>query len=85
MLCAARLSATSYVVVISSCLACIKTDVEAHETIQNCGLVHSIDREKLYQLILWQKFIQNRASVPMFILGEMIFQITGCTTTKKLS
>ena len=43
MLCAARLSATSYVVV--SCLAWIKTDVEAHETIQNSGLVHFIDRK----------------------------------------
>ena len=49
--------------------------------IQNCGLVHSIDREKLYQLILQQEFIQNRASDPMFILDETIFQITGCTYT----
>ena len=50
--------------------------------IQNCGLVHSIDREKLYQLILQQEFIQNRESEPMFILDETIFQITGCTTMK---
>ena len=32
--------------------------------------------------MLWQEFVQNRASDPMFILGEMIFQITGCTITK---
>ena len=29
-----------------------------------------------------EEFVQNRASDPMFILGEMIFQITGCTTMK---
>ena len=81
-LCAARLSATSYVVVISSCLACIKTDVEAHEMIQNCELVHSINREKLYQLILWQKFIQSRASVPMFILGEMLSKLLAALQRK---
>ena len=66
-----------------SCLACIKTDVEAHGTLQNCGSVHSIDRKKLYQLILQEEFVQNRASDPMFILGEMIFQITGCTSYNK--
>ena len=32
-------------------LACVKTDVEAHETIWNCGLVYSIDREKPHLLI----------------------------------
>ena len=57
-------------------LICVKTDVETHEKIQNCGLVYSIDREKLHQLILQQEFVQNIASDQMFILGEMVFQIT---------
>ena len=52
-----------------------KTDVEAHETIRNCGLVSYIDREKLDQLMLQQEFIQNIASGQMFISGEMVFQI----------
>ena len=53
-------------------LACIKTEMEAKEMIQNYGLVYSIDTEKL-QLILQQEFIQNIASDQMFILGEMVF------------
>ena len=56
--------------------------METHETIQIYGLVHFIDRGKLHQLILRQEFVQNRVSDPMFILGEMIFQITGYTTMK---
>ena len=51
-----------------------KTDIETHETIQNYGLVYSIDTEKL-QLILQQEFIENIASDYMFISGEMVFQI----------
>ena len=42
-------------------LAC----VEAHKIIWNCGLVYSIDTEKLHQLILWQEYVQNIASDPM--------------------
>ena len=53
-----------------------KIHVEAQETIWNCGLVYSIDREKLHQLILWQEFIKNKAGDQMFISGEMVFQIT---------
>ena len=47
-----------------------KTHVEVHEMIWNCGLVYSIDREKLHQLILWQEFIKNIAVDQMFISGE---------------
>ena len=63
-----------------SCLAYIKTDVEVHETIQNCGLVYSIDSEKLHRLILQEQFVQNIpgtvASDQMFISGEIVFLIT---------
>ena len=45
-------------------------------SIWNYGLMYSIDREKLHQLILWQEFIQNIAIDQMFISGEMVFQIT---------
>ena len=31
-----------------SYLACVKTNMEAHEMIQNCELVYSINREKIY-------------------------------------
>ena len=56
--CAARLSAT----VMVGYLACVKTDVEAHEMIQYCGLAYSIDRESLIgQLlsVLQQTLAQN--------------------------
>ena len=71
--------------VTSSHLACIKPMwIKAHETMWNCELVYSIDREKPYQLILWQEFIQEIASHQVFISGKMVFQITqfGCTTMK---
>ena len=45
VLCAARLHTT----VMVSYLACVKTDMEAHEIIWNCRLLYSIDREKPYQ------------------------------------
>ena len=48
-------------------IACTKTNVEAHKTIQNCGLVYSMDREKLHQLILRQDFVQHIPSDQMFI------------------
>ena len=51
--------------------------------IQNCGLVYSIDREKLHQLILWQEFVQNIASDQMFISGEMVFQTTLAALQRK--
>ena len=69
--------------VVVSCLACIKPDVQARKMIWNCGLVYSIDREKLHQLILWQEFVQNIASDQMFILGEMVFQITLAALQQK--
>ena len=50
--------------------------LEAHETIWNCGLVYYIDREKLYQPILWQEFIENIASDQILISGKKLFQIT---------
>ena len=43
VLCAARLSAA----IMVSYLACVKTDVEVHEKIRNCGLFYSIDRKSL--------------------------------------
>ena len=48
-------------------IACTKTDMEAHKTIWNCGLVYSMDTEKLYQLILGQEFVQHIPSDQMFI------------------
>ena len=44
----------------------------------------SIDREKLHQLIiiLLQEFVENTASDLVLLSGEMVFQITDCTTTK---
>ena len=65
-------------------LACVKTDVEAYETIQNSGLVYSIHREKLYQLIVQQEFVQNIASHQMFISGEMVFQTTLAALQRKM-
>ena len=59
-------------------LACVKRDVEAHETIRNCGLVYSIDREKL-QLILQQECVQN------VVIGEMVFQITLAARKRKMN
>ena len=50
--------------------------MEAHETIQNCKIVYSINREKLHQLILRQEFVQNTASNQMLFPDENIFQIT---------
>ena len=50
--------------------------MEAHKTIQNCGLVYSINIEKLHQLILRQEFFLNIASDQVIISGEMVFQIT---------
>ena len=60
-----------------------KTDVETHEKTRNSGLVYSIDREKLHQLILQQQFVQNIASNQMFILNEMVFQITLAMLQRK--
>ena len=61
--------------VVVSHLACIKTDVEAHKVIRNCGLVYPIDREKLHQLILQEEFVHNIARDQMFISDKMVFQI----------
>ena len=76
---AARLSAT--MLWLYSHLACIKTDKETHEMIQNCGLAYSIDREKLHQQIFWQEFVQNIASDQMFISGEMVAIPNNCMAT----
>ena len=61
----------------------MKTDVEAHEMIWNCGLVYSIDRGKLHQLILWQEFVLNIASDQMFVSDEVVFQITLAALQQK--
>ena len=73
-LCVARLNATSYICMLSLAinLACVKRDVEAHETIRNCGLVYSIDREKL-QLILQQECSYRWNGIPNNF---------GCTKTE---
>ena len=66
-----------YCYVVVSRLACVKIDVEVHKMIRECGLVSSINREKLYQIILWKEFMWNIASDQnylMFTSGEMIFQ-----------
>ena len=65
-------------------LAGAKTDLKAHETIRNCGLVYSIDRGKLHQLILLQEFVQNITSDQMFISGEIVFQMTLATLQQKM-
>ena len=57
VLCAARLSTAKLGIVISH-LVCVKT----HDKIWNFGLVYSINRKELHQLIMWQEFIQNIAS-----------------------
>ena len=80
MVLCAKLTTLSIAISWSAVLiACVKTNVEAHETIQNCGLVYFIDREKLHQLTLWQEFVQNKSSDQIFISGEMVFQITLAT------
>ena len=70
--------------VVVSHLACVITNVEAHETIWNCVLVYSIDREKLHQLIMWQEFVQNIASDQMFISNEIVFLITLAALQQKM-
>ena len=54
------------------------------QEIRNCRLVYSINREKPHQLILQQEFIQNMANNQMFILGEMVFQITWAVLQRKM-
>ena len=66
---------------MTSHLASVKTDLKAHQT---CGLVYSIDRGKLHQLILLQEFVQNITSDQMFISGEIVFQMTLATLQQKM-
>ena len=80
VLCAARLSAAMLWLTFSM----HKTNVEANKTTWNCGLIYSFDKEKLYQLILQQEFIQNIASDQMFISGEMVLQITLAALQQKI-
>ena len=68
--------------VVVSHLACVK-NVKTHKTIQNCGLVYSIDREKLHQLMLPQEFIQSIGSDQIFISGEMAFRKNWLHYSKK--
>ena len=84
VLCATRLSAaTMNDGVVVSHLICVKLMWKHTEKTRNSGLVYSIDREKLHQLILQQEFIQNIASDEMFISGEMVIQITLAALQQK--
>ena len=67
-----RLSAT----IMVSCLACVKTDMEAHEMVRNCEIVYSINREMPYQPITFSfaASICSEYSDQVFISGEMGFQ-----------
>ena len=64
-------------VIMVSCLACVKTDVEAHETCQKCRLVYLINREKHHQPITFSfvEKIHSEYSDQMFVSGEMVFQV----------
>ena len=54
-----------------------KTDVEAHEMVQNCGIVYSINREMPYQPITFTfaARIYLEYSDQVFISGKMGFQV----------
>ena len=63
-----------------SYLACVKTNMETHEMIQNCGLIYSIDREKIHLPVTSNFCSENLFRIQwaklMFISSEMVLQVT---------
>ena len=70
-LCAAGLTAA----IMVSCLACAKTDVEAHEIIWNCELVYSIDRKKAHQPYYCGKILFG-ITTEMSTSGGTVFEVS---------